>query len=129
MKFIAFVFGFAAIAVLLVPHISASDPEPLGAEMSLYFFGLLPIVPSASISIASAGGRLIRHRLFFSMCTGALCSGFFYAIIMFAFPALSLTTTIALATSISIASSALVPRVFRPVPNKSVRSFPSTPGT
>jgi len=41
MKALIFVIGFWVVVVFFVPRITATDPEPIGAKISLYLLSFL----------------------------------------------------------------------------------------
>ena len=124
MKTLAFVIGFLAVVVLAVPRIAATDPEPIGAEASLYLLGFLLVAICATAFTLSASRRSITRGWLVALCTGALCSAIFYAAAAFISPAMSIGKAFLLGSAASILTSWVVPRFFWPLPNNSFKPTP-----
>ena len=124
MKIVAFIVGFAAIAVVVAPRIAAGDAEPAGAETSLYMFGLFLIVLCTPLFSVSSARRSIPAVALVAALIGAICSGVFYGVLALVFPALSLGVAVLVSGISAVATSATLPRLFRPVPNNSFKPKP-----
>ena len=90
MKTIAFVIGFLTVMAIAAPRIDATDPEPMGAEASLYLFGFLLMVICAPVFHFSVARRSVPCGWFVALCVGLLFSSIFYSAAASASPALSL---------------------------------------
>jgi hypothetical protein len=124
MKIVAFIVGFAAIAAVVAPRIAAGDSEPIGAEASLYMFGLFLIVLCTPSFAMSSARRSIPAAALVAASFGAICSGIFYGVLALVFPALPLGVAVLVSGIGAVATSATLPRLFRPVPNNSFKPKP-----
>ena len=122
MNIIAFLVGFSCVAFFAVPGIAAGDPEPIGAEASLYLFGFLAAAICSTCFAVSAARRSIPAAIFVAAAIGALTSAAFYLAAATAFPALPLVVALAAALALSMGFASGAPRLFRPAPNNSFKA-------
>lgn len=122
MKIAAFVVGFFGAAFLVVPRIAAADPEPIGAGASLFVFGFLASAVALISYVLASARRSVPVP--FAALIGALAGVAFYSVVGFVFPSLPLLVTVVLALSVSSVFSAFIPRLFRRVPNNSLKPTP-----
>jgi hypothetical protein len=124
MKIVAFIVGFATIAAVVAHRIAAGDAEPIGAEASLYMFGLFLVVLCTPSFAMSSAQRSIPAAPLVAALIGAICSGVFYGVLVLVFPALPLGVAVLISGIGAVATSAALPRLFRPAPNNSFKPKP-----
>jgi hypothetical protein len=79
MRSIVFIAGYFGVAIFGVRAIVATDPEPLGASISLWLFALAGVVVASVTYSASASWWRRSPRKFAALFAGALCAAVFFA--------------------------------------------------
>ena len=124
MKIVAFVIGFMLVMALAVPRIAVTDPEPIGAGLSLYMLGVLLTFFCTAAFTGSSARRRMPFSWLVGACAGALSSGTFLGAIAFGSLALPLGAVIAAGSIVAVLISWLIPKFFRALPNNSFKPNP-----
>jgi uncharacterized membrane protein YdcZ (DUF606 family) len=113
MKTVTFVFAFLSVMAFSVSRIAATDPEPIGAETSLYAVGLMLAVVCAIAFSRSAARRPAPCSWLVAFCAGALSSAIFFSSIAFAVPVFPLSMAGSAGSMAAVLCAWAAPRFFR----------------
>lgn len=81
MRVIGFSMGFLAIVWFAVPQLAANDPEPVGAEASLFLFSAVAFLLAFAPYFLMTAFRITRYEVLCAGVSGVLSSGgFFFAL-------------------------------------------------
>jgi hypothetical protein len=114
MRVIAFFLaGFLAAAYVAIPRMAASDPEPMGAEASLYLFSLLASLAGAGTFWLLTQFQVAWREAATGFTAGALSAGVFLLTLALTRPEFPLAATLTGAFAASAAMSAALAWAFR----------------